>query len=216
MSPQTLLTSIRDELAESSAAYWTDAELYRHMWHGEYILADKTNCTEATTAITTVTSQSDYTSPATTLHYLRVEYNNVKLKRISKQERDAIEFRSYGGSFTAGNPQFFMEFGNKLTLYPVPDNAKTVNIDHVKRPDEITTASTQFTIPEQFQFYIKDYVMSRALPKDEQQSLGRDYTQKWKEDLVTATQEWVDRNSTGRYSTVKSEDVFPTTEIGII
>ena len=216
MSPQTVLSSIRDEIVESTAAFWTDAEIYRHMWHAEYILADATNCTEATTAITTVTNQSDYTTPANVLHYLRVEYNNATLKRIGKPERDAMEFRTYGGTFSAGNPEFYLQFGDLITFHPVPNAAKTVNIDHVKRPAEITTASTQFTVPEQFQFYVKDYAVYRCLSKDGDNVRSDRYLNLWNDNLKKSKQEWADRNGTGRYQVVKSEDFFPSTDLGPI
>lgn len=214
MSPQTLLASIRDEIVEATASFWTDAEVYRYMWHAEYILADATNCTEATTAITTITNQSDYTTPANVLHYLRVEYNNSTLKRIGKSDRDSLEFRPSGGTFSAGTPYCYLQFGDLTTLYPTPNAAKTVNIDFVKRPAEITTASTQFTIPEQFQFYIKDYAIYRCLSKDDKNQEAQIYLGLWNDNLKQARKEWTDRNGTGRFRTVKSEEFYPTTDLG--
>src|SRR3990167_6430354 len=126
MTPAQALTRVRTQVNETTAAFWSDAEIYGYMWEAECILSGRLGLFQAITAVTTVTGTSAYTFPDGYQRIYRVTYDGKKLKKVDFTDRDHLDGTSYGSTIQSGKPEMYMEFAKQLFLYPVPDDAKAV------------------------------------------------------------------------------------------
>jgi hypothetical protein len=216
MQPSEVLTTVRHQLYEPLAAFWTDDELYGYMWQAEHELALAIGCTQVQTTTTSETAVSMYTSPADAMYIERVTWNNVKLKKIDKTDYDALQRVAYGGQFTTGNPMHYYEYGNQICLWPTPASSAAIVYDYTQIPTAITSASTAFTVPVHFHNIIQDYVLWRAFAKDQDDRRTAFYQQAWQQGITRAASFWNKRNGSDFYRVVKEEDSYRNVELGMI
>jgi len=216
MTPASVLTNCRAQLYETTATYWTDAELYGYMWYGERELAQLVPCTEAAFLTATVTDTSGYTSPSDILYYDRVTYDSVKLKRVDQTDVDALNRRGYGASSTTGQPTHYYEYGKMVYVWPIPQEAADLKFWYFSEPAEVTAAATDFTVPSMFQSYLQDYVLYRAWAKDDNEGKANFFRQQWENDKQLAYNNWAQRGQRDGYRVVRDVDNYPETQLGMI
>ena len=217
MTPLQILDSIRDQVYETSANFWSDAEIYRYMWQAECEIAGLIECNELkNVSVSTVASQQEYTLPAGVLDITRVLYGNKPLKKVSKREKDFYDFNTVTSTDYNGEPDSFYEYGSLIGLYPVPTAIQVITLYYNGQPTEIAAASTTFSIPELFHHYLIDYCLSRMYAKDQDETRAGRHMQLWENNLIKAKNKWQRKKNSGKIFVVKTEDYYPTTELGVI
>ena len=215
MTPSDVMTSVRSQLYEPVATFWTDTELYGYMWQAEQELALQIKCTQVSTTLTSVTAQSMYTRPADAYYIDRLMWDKVKLKKIDKTDYDALQRVAYGGQYTIGRSMHYIEWNDSLILWPIPAYSAPIGIDYVKIPDQVTASST-FDVPPLFHNFIQDYVMYRALLKDQDDQRSSFFKQQWDNNLIRAYTFWRQKTDDDFYHVVKEEDSYRNVELGMI
>jgi len=216
MTPAQIKASIRAQAYETSAAFWSDEEIYAYMWQAECEVAALVECTETTDSTTTTVSGTvEYAKPTDCLIIKRLTWDSVKLKKITLSDLDAMDGTGYGGTVSTGNPEFYYEHGANVGLYPTPTSAKTLKFWHIKQPTELTAASTTFTVPQLFQHYIPDYCLYRMYLKD-QDDRANTHLKLWDENIGKAISKWKHSQHRDQYSVVRCEENNQVTSIGIV
>jgi len=221
MDPRSLVSDIRREIVETTAAFWQDAEIHNYMTQGERLMADLVNCTEAiNVALSGVTGQSAYTVPTNVMEITRVTYDGHPLKKISYRQRDGMEGLAYGATISNGKPEYYIEQNEFLYLYPPPDTStKEISLHHNKKPAAITTASTNFTIPDRYehlQASIKEYCLFRMYKKDDDMQKANFHYSLWNSAVIDAKRTWNDRDNRGAIPQAADVNEFPNTSWGPI
>ena len=216
MTPAQVLSNCRAQLYETTAAYWTDTELYGYMWYGEQEIAQLVPCTETKFITATVTDTSVYTSPSDILYYDRVTYDGVKLKRIDRTDLDAIDRPGYGSSLSTGQPTSYYEYAGLVYLWPIPQAIEPLVFNYYALPAQVTATAAGFTIPTYMQPFIQDYVLYRSYAKDQNEGLANFHKNLWDQDLSKASMIWAQRDQRDGHRTVRDSDNYPETELGII
>jgi len=221
MTPAQILETIRNQVYESTAAFYSDAEIYSYLWQAEQEIAELVKCTEARTAVaaTSVTGTEYYDLASDVAIVTRVTWDGLKLKKIDYRDRDAVDYTQYGSTLSSGNPYMFYQWGNKIGLYPVPDSAKSIGLHYYKIPDQLvtgTSGSTAFTIPSMFARYLPDYALYRMYAKDQDDGRANFHRQQWEANLTRAHQFWAQRLGDDHLYVVKDTDNYPETELGMI
>jgi hypothetical protein len=217
MTPNQVLETIRDQVYETSANFWSDAEIYRYMWTAECELASLIECTEATcTAIPTVANQQEYTKPTNLIDIKRVTYGNKPLKKVTKREKDFYDFNLVDGTDFSGEPDSFYEWAALIGLYPIPTEVKSLTIYGIVQPTVITSASVAFTVPQEYTHYFIDFCLHRMYAKDQDETRSDRHFKIWENNLVKAKDKWMRKRVSGKVFVVKTEDQYPTTELGLI
>jgi len=216
MLPSEVMTSVRNQLYEPTAGFWNNDELYGYMWQAEQEIALNIRCTQAQTAITTVTAQSMYTRPAA--YYIdRLTWDQVKLKKIDLTDYDALQRVAYGGLYTIGRSMHYYERGDQLGLWPIPSYSAPINIYYVAIPAQLTDSThAAFTVPVYFHMMIQDYALYRAFAKDQNQGQATFFKQQWDADMQRAYTYWRQKTNDDMYQVVKEEDSYRNAELGII
>jgi hypothetical protein len=215
MTPAQVLSTCRDQLYEPTPGFWSDAELYTYMWQAEQEIALQIKCTPYTTALTSVTAQSMYTRPSL-YNIERLTWDSVKLKKIDMTQLDALQRVAYGGLYIIGRPMHYYELASTIGLWPIPSYSATINIWGTQIPAQVTTASSQFTVGEYFHPMLSNYVMYRAVMKDQDDGRTKFFKQQWDQDLIRAYTFWNSRQNADMYNVVREEDSYRTVELGMI
>lgn len=216
MTPAEVLASIRYQLDETTASFWSDAELYSYMSDAEQEVADRFQCVELSTSTTTVASTQEYTAPADCQVVRRMTWYNVPLKCIDFRQKDALQFNSYGGSDQSGNPESYYIWGDKVGLYPIPDSAQALKFYYAALPARVTTATSAFATPAIFHPCYQDYCLHRAYMKDQDDSRSMLHLKEWERSLANAADKWVARCSENKIDGARDEDNFASTDQGMI
>jgi hypothetical protein len=209
------LTNCRRQLNETTAAFWSDAEIYGYLSEAERLLAGKIGGYQVRTAHTTVTGTSTYTMPAGCLRIDRVTYDGKKLKGANFRDRDFLDGTDYGSTLQSGKPEIYIPFGSEISLFPVPDDAKTLQWFFRKTPTRITNA-TAFTIQEEtLQEMLPDYAIWKCSLKDQELARADRHKQAWDQNLTMAASIWSDRETQDTISHVRDEDEFAGGQLGM-
>jgi hypothetical protein len=206
-----VLTTVRNQLYEPTAGFWTDSELYGYMNQAEQEIALNIRCTQAQTAMTSVTAQSMYTRPAA--YYIdRLTWDGDKLKKIDFTDYDTLAW----GVTTIGSPTHYYERGDQLGLWPIPSTAASMNVYYVSIPAAIATTTASFTVPVYFHNMIQDYCLYRSFAKDQNQAQATFFKDQWDKNMQRAFTYWRNKTSGDMYQVVRDEDNYQSTELGII
>ncbi len=217
MTPSQALSRVRSQFSEDTAAFLSDVnDLYPYMSEAEMELANEVGFPQTTDSSTpTVSGTQEYTKPADCLRIEILRWNGLKLKKIDLQEYETISGTYYGATVTRGNPVYYYEYGDIVGLYPIPDTAQTLKYYYIKRPAEITAASTAFTVPEEAHPAIIDYCMFRAYLKDED-GRAKVHQESWEQRKIKLKLWWESRKYRDQIVTVRDVNTLHTTDFGLI
>ncbi len=113
----TILTSVRDLLNESTAAFYTDAEITRWITQATLDISTVAQCIETTTTVTMVTSTPTYALPAPTVDVKHVVWTPTRqaLRKItpSLQGEAATDLED-------DQPLRWYVWGTQLYVEPLP------------------------------------------------------------------------------------------------
>jgi len=70
-------------------------------------------------------------------------------------------------SYETGAPQFWYEWANTITFWPVPSTAGTIKIRYTAIPTDIAADNDTLTIPDEYFMDIINYVLKMAYEMDE-------------------------------------------------
>ncbi len=137
MTPNDLQEYARRQYNASADQFFSDSELYQHIWAAEYELAYKAMLIERVYTTTTVASQQEYSYPTDTIAIKRVTYDGVKLVPITFKEDDTLTLGNAATTAT-GSPQFYAIWNETLYLRPVPDDDLTLKLFTYNEPTAVT------------------------------------------------------------------------------
>jgi hypothetical protein len=211
----TRLSSVRNQIFEASAAFWTDAEIYGYLSDAEYLLASEVNCTQVIdTSITTIIGTQEYAMPATIMRIQRLLWDTVKMKAIDLTQLDSIQYPTYGGSTVTGNPVYYYLYASLIGFYPIPASAAAVKIYGMKRPTAVSAAQQSFTIPDELIPYLDDYVLYRCYLKD-QDGKADVHLALWNKNIEKAKSAWSDDRFFDQYLQPKDTWADNNTDLGL-
>jgi len=217
MIPSDVLSRVRDQLVETTAAFWSDAELYRYMTDAEREINNQVHCYVLSTAATSVTSTSGYTLPVDVLYLDRVSFDNVPLKEVPRRGIDMMDMPGYGGTPQTGDPTHYYRQGtDTVYLWPTPQRAATIQYVYTAEPAAIVTASTQFSVPANFHQPLQDYVLYRSFTKDQDQARSEWHKREYMQGVADAEFRESRRRWSGGFPEVMDADKAYSTFNGVV
>jgi hypothetical protein len=216
MTPAQALSTVRYQLNEVTAAFWTDAEIYGYLWEAETILGAELGLFQAYTAHTTTTDTSVYTFPDSTARIENITYDGKKLKAADMRDREYYDGIDYGSTRPTGDPAIYVPWNQNVYLSPVPNDAKTLAFWYYKHAAQITTASTVFSIQdESLQQMLPDYAIWKGSMKDQELNRADRHKQYWDSNVKRAHGIWGDKKYQDRLLVVKDEDDYAGNTLGM-
>ena len=213
MTQGDALTQLRQRLAETTAAQWTDTELRTWINEGMRDLARRTEALEAPKATVAVTAAAQtYSAPTDLLRIHRLEYAPSGENRIIGLEYqdfnnlDQVWFQQQ--TVTVGDPALYTMWGHppntKIILYPTPTKAGSLYVYYYRIPTDLATtttadANTTLDVPAGWTDLIIDYAEYRALRRS-RDSAWQDARQTYEQSvdqLITNSRRWTDQSGGG-------------------
>lgn len=213
MTPNDLQEYARRQYNASSDQFFSDAELYQHIWAAQHELAYKALLIERVYSTTTVASQQEYSYPTDTIAIKRVTYDGVKLVPISFKEDDTLTLGNSATTAT-GAAQFYAIWNSTLYLRPIPDDALTLQIFSYNEPTEVSATST-LEIPTMWHLPIADFVLWKMAAKDKNFEAAAQYQAMWAKTVMEARKFGRRRLRGDAFVVVKDEDAWPSTFPGV-
>jgi hypothetical protein len=177
-----LLGPLRQRLDETTAAFWTDAELMKLLYEGAKDVARKSECLRTSATISAVAGTQSYTMATDIIRVHRVEHYNTgqsgsNVRRLLYVDRDSMDAFWWNQQNTSGDPQVFTMWGYppslSLVVYPVPVSAGTFTVYYYKLPtspgdfsNDTTTKAANIDLPAGWEELATDFATYRALMKD--------------------------------------------------
>ena len=165
-----LRTKVRDSLNESTAAFWTDAEINANINDSCREIAELAECQQFTQAIST-TQNVRYVA-YTGLACRALDYKPGSGARYSLIQRDA---RSFGKlQLDPSAPRVFQDLGGKVWIDPLPDATYNLDAYSVRQLSSELTADTQVpALPPAFRCEIVPAALSICLQKEQRAAAAR-------------------------------------------
>jgi hypothetical protein len=165
-----MTADVRQLLNESTAVFWTDAEIQDWLYEGTRIIASKTLSIEADDDITLVTNQLIYntadgvtTWAADCLEPYAAIYDDgsYKYKGLEK-----IHPKQLGNvmTFTPGPPRYYAFHNRSFYIWPVPtssENGNTISVLYATESQDPTV------LTDEYQHLAIQWAFARAKEKDQ-------------------------------------------------
>jgi len=194
--------------------FFSDAELYTHLWAAQMDLAREGLLIEATYTTSTVADQQEYSYPTNTIAIKRVTWDGKKLAPITFREDDILTLTNQSTSAT-GTPQYYAIWDKTLYLRPVPATVATLKIFSFSQPQEVTSTST-LEVPSEFHLDLADYLLWRKALKDKNFQAAAQYQALWGEKLKKARAFGRKAKRADGFAAVQDLELISETVIGAV
>ena len=165
-----IITNVRQILNETTASFWTDAELLDWIDEAVKDIVSKSHCLEDTATIVLSTNTKAYSWSGAS-DYVIIEPEGVFFlnHNTSKYTKLVNDKTVIGHTSNEGQPTHWYEFGNEVHVWPVPTSAysgSTIYADYIPVPTKIIATTGNIETPAIYDNAIVWYVVSMAKAKD--------------------------------------------------
>ncbi len=214
MTPLEVITAARQFHNAVGDDFWSDAELYNHLYFCSTRLAKEALVIENRYTTPSVASQQEYSKPTRAIQIKRVEYDSQKLDPIDFRTLDSVNLNTT--SAPTGTPQYYYWFDDVIGLYPVPDTASlTIKVYSYDYPN-FPSATTTLEVPVQYHDALVYGVRALMSPKELGHPNTSFYNEAWENAVVEVKRMEKRRKRGDKFRRVIREEDQPATQLGMI
>ena len=220
MIAQTLITDIRRELLETSASYWSDAELIRHINRAELDFANKTRILEDSATLSLTQGRLDYPLPsnwlATRAVFFKTEntdgtysWKRLHSTNLEKQAQQTPNFMNTTAD-NQGTPVRYWIWNRSLWLDKAPDadNATELLLFYKSKPIPVTNATDSINLDDSLSEAITAYVLNKAWKKEKEADLAEEQAIIYAQ-YVAEGRKWVKKQSGDQRNRIDIDSPMP-------
>lgn len=213
MTPLEVITAARQFHNAVNDDFWSDAELYNHLYFCATRLAMEARAIENRYTTTSVASQQEYSKPTRAIEIKRVEYDSQKLMPIDFRQLDSVNLNTT--TAPTGTPQYYYWWDDVIGLYPVPSTAgltiKIYSHDYPSFPSDTSTLE----IPVQYHQALVFGVRALMSPKELGHPNTLFYNDEWEKAVKEVMREEKRRKRTDKFRRVIREEDQPNNQLGM-
>lgn len=214
MTPLEILTAARQFHNAVGDDFWSDAELYNHLYFAATRLATEAECIENRYTTTTVADQQEYARPTRSYRIKRVEYNGQKLGQIDFRELDSVYLNT--STTVTGTPQYYYEFDSVIGLYPTPDTGSVTITIYTYDYPSFPTATSVLEIPVHYHPALVLGVRALMSPKELGHPNTGFYRDEWERAVIEVRRRERRRRRGDKFRRVLREEDLPNTQLGYL
>ena len=182
MTPLEIITAARQFHNAVGDDFWSDAELYNHLYFCSQRLARECLVIENRYTTTSVASQQEYSKPTRSLQIKRVEYDSRKLMPVDFREIDSVNLNTV--DVPVGTPAYYYWWDDVIGFYPTPGTSDlTIKIYSYDYPN-FPTATSILEVPAQYHDALVFGVRSLMTPKELGHPNTTFYSQEWERSVM--------------------------------
>jgi hypothetical protein len=159
-----IITRVRKIAGDTDVNQFDDATIMAWINDGMRECAINNNLFQVEATQNTVIGTNQYSLPSDIAKLHSVKYDNVKLPDMTLQEFDE-QFTTDGTD--RGTPVNYVIWAGKIKLYPVPDAIKTLTIDYIRQPTEVTAVGNTPELPPIYHLRLVDYCLAQVAQQDD-------------------------------------------------
>ena len=183
----TIITRARYDINESTASFWSDAELTTWINQAIWEITAKTRCLEKAVSTQTLAEDDydysisgDWLSIETIIHDSGTTTGDSDTSEAGRRLHTLkrIDIRDFGHTRETGRPKQYAVWNDTLYIWPIPDSDQsgtTLILFSVNLPTGVTSTSSAIETPAYFDHSILNYVKAKAYFKDKREAKGNYY-----------------------------------------
>lgn len=219
MTGATLITDVRKELMETSASFWSDAELLVHINNGEADYFNRIRGQESDATVQTVAGDAEYPLPANWLSAQAIFYNDVQEDgsdnwirlRPTNLEKMAQEHPGFMNTQVEarGAPQEYFIRNKRVNVFPIPDTTgRTIKMFFKCKAIPLTSGTDSLNVDDTLSQAIRAYVLWKAWSKEKELELAAEQRELYF-NYVGEGRRWVKRRSGDQRNRIDVESNRP-------
>lgn len=166
-------------------SFFSDAELYVHLFNAQMELATKSQCIRRVYTTTTTAGTQEYAKPTLSIAIKRVTYNGAKLTPITMRQDDELTLGNMA-STARGTPTCYYEWGDSIFLRDIPDSSSaTLKIFSFDKPSTVSASST-LDVPDRYHADLAEYLLWRMTLKDKDAGMAGAFKESWEKKVRDA------------------------------
>lgn len=178
MTPVTVAELARQQLNAIGDSFWSDNELYLHIFNAQMELATKTKCIQEVYTTLTTAGTQEYAKPTSAVSIRRITYNGRVLTPITMRQDDQVTLLNQATT-TRGTPTAYFEWGDSIFLRDIPDSSTaTLKIFTFDQPQTVSSTST-LDVPSRYHADLADYVAWRMALKAQRMQMAAEFKKQW-------------------------------------
>lgn len=218
MTTAQIESAARRRLNAVSSQFWSSAEVIEDCLYFALVdLCTRVKCYErVSSSTTTVAGTAEYTKPSGCIEIRQMTYDNQKLERMDQREFFAQNLT--GTTAIQGRPTHYILWGNTVTLFPTPDEAKTLKIWFTSEPVTVTSGTDISTIcPPQFHPRLVNGVVYYMVLKETEDPRIPIFENRWlNRDIPDCIDEFRRLKHADKNPRVRLEETSVTQDTGIV
>lgn len=184
MQASEIITRVRRQLVESSAAFWSDIELLDLINEAESDYNNKTRLLESKAFLSTVQGRLSYPVPSNWLSARALFYNEPESDgdpvwrrlfptNLEKQAQERPNFQSTV-SDNQDTPRRYFIWNKEIYLVPAPDTNGSSNVCMFfkSKPVKLQVATEELNFDDGLSYALEAYVLWKAWSKEKEQNLA--------------------------------------------
>lgn len=183
MLASEIINAVRQELVETVAAFWTDAELLALLNRAEKDFANKTRMLEGKATMSTQVGIMNYPLPSNWLSAKGVTYDNVsggvsslcrlRPTNLEKMLQENPSFRDVSTTDKYGTPARYFVWGRELWLDRAPNQVTTVELWFKSKPIPLTVSTQSINIDDSLSDALHYFMLWKAWSKEKEFDLAQ-------------------------------------------
>ena len=168
---QDVYDYVKRVFGDEAGVQLSDSDIVRWTNQAQREIAHETSCLQTVATTSIVAGQADYTVGSVSPVIYEISSVLIDGRRIVNtsvsQAEESISL-SDPTEAESGAPQFWYEWANTLTFWPVPNTNGTLTIRYIAEPTDVTVTGTDvLSLPDEYFQDVVTFVLKQAYEMDE-------------------------------------------------
>lgn len=190
-----VVSFVQRQFGDESGVQVTVADITRWTNQAQMEIVNKNPMIQATATDVTVINQQKYSIPPDLIQLESVFVDGRLLEPTNFEGIRAV--LGTENSNVTGTPMYWYIWANQIYLWPIPSEAKTIEVNYSKTPVSVSSTADTLGVPDRYFDRVCEYVMSKAYELDEDWQGHQVNAQKFEDKLLEDTN--ADKNMIGRW-----------------
>lgn len=166
---QTLLTDVKRLFGDESGVQLDDNDIQRWANEAQMEIVRSNGVLKVKSSLPSVVGQSTYSFPDLKIQSIAsLHYDNRLLPNTPFAEAERLIISTDPEQTAIGSPELWYEWGGEFTIWPKPEESKTITVYYTAYPAELTGDPSQLlSLPDKFYPAVQSYIMMKAYEMDE-------------------------------------------------
>lgn len=157
-------TRVKRQFGDEAGLQISDADIIRWCNDAQQEVALQNRLLQTVANQNTAVGTQEYTLPADLLALRGVRYDKLRLTLLTMDDIDNVVQDRTEDQAT---PQYYWTYGSSISLWPVPDEIKSITVYYTATPTTLTIVGDALSLPTQYNNRVIEYCVAQAAELDD-------------------------------------------------